>query len=93
MLDRDYILEKHTILNDFTLNKDLRDSLREKRRFLQEKIDSTCTEIVDLYADQESKIAQGLITEYGSNMSYGAKAGGIINRRNKLKKELRLLDE
>lgn len=110
MLDRDYILEKHTILNDFTLNKDKQEYIlnsfakqredRIKKRELksdkaayQKAIDKTYEEIIELYKQHDIELAENPMLESFLKRSYGSKAGGIVNRRNKLKKQLSLLDE
>ena len=110
MLDRDYILEKHTILNDFTLNKDkqefilngfarqkekraLKRKLQENKNKLQIAIDKTYEEIIELYRQHDVELVENPMLEAFLKRSYGSKAGGVVNRRNKLKKELSLLDE
>jgi len=110
MLDRDYILEKHTILNDFTLNKDKQEfilngfakqredrikkrELKANRAAYQKAIDKTYEEIIELYKQHDIELKEKPMLEAALKRSYGSKAGGIVNRRNKLRKELSLLDE
>ena len=110
MIDSNYIIERHTILNDFTCKKDRQEFIlnnmarqKEERRIkreiesskvaLQKAIDKTYEDIIALYKKHDIELNANPVLEAALKRSYGSKVGAVVGRRNRLKKELRLLHE
>jgi hypothetical protein len=90
------IYAERAIINNKLVAKDkrLKDSKIEmSKKSIEDKIDRTYEELIDLYKDHDRELAKYPNNDTYLRRAYGARAGGIVNRRNKLKKELSLLNE
>ena len=57
------------------------------------RIEDTYSEIVHLYKEHDVELKERPMLESALKRSYGSRAGGIVNRRNKLNKHLKALNE
>ena len=95
MLNRDYMLEKNTLLTGFLKKKEERireRELAENRKAYQKAIDKTYDDIIELYKQYDIELSKNPMLESSLKRSYAYKAGGIVNRRNNLRNQLNLLE-
>ena len=73
--------------------KGARNAIRRNAKQIEREIESTYDEVVELYKEHDKELSMHPLNSAAIKRSFGSRAGGIINRRNKMKVKLEVLND